>query len=181
MVFLGIAFVLAMTIVTFLNVPNSSEGYRHPILEELQEALRSDQVSGLKMRSYAQHGRDCFYVTNTRFNGTEGELDIGYRKEGKYTTDRLYCKLGEGNKGPVMTVRRGNRTAPAVNYTLGHLDIEENCAIFMVKVNGREECEQYVSSINIDNPVPQCDEVYRSICKQRQVYNVYERSCQDSG
>uniref|UniRef100_L7LRT4 Putative group i salivary lipocalin n=1 Tax=Rhipicephalus pulchellus TaxID=72859 RepID=L7LRT4_RHIPC len=175
--------VLTLAVGMFFDVLRSSEALERPSMEQLIEAMRADQITGLKKRSFDGNGRQCVYSTNTKLDGKQCEFDYGYRRNGTFTTQHFYCTLSDSDNGPVISVRsekEQGKQGHAREYTLRHLDIEERCGILTHREGVEERCQQFVWSDYIEGEVPKCDKVYAQICKVQNTQIVYESSCQES-
>uniref|UniRef100_L7LQ77 Putative group i salivary lipocalin n=1 Tax=Rhipicephalus pulchellus TaxID=72859 RepID=L7LQ77_RHIPC len=169
MAFITLAFVFSLAVGSF----GTSE--KPPTLDDLEEALSTDEEVWMKKRSYYKEGYTCVYSKKVFLEGNNYTFDQNYKlNEQQQKPNRLYATLST-EEPPVMKVSREPGSATGQDYTLQYWDSSEKCAILTLQVNGNQ-CELYAWDETVRNDLKSCEKKYKEICSHGD-FPVYKHDC----
>uniref|UniRef100_A0A224YM42 Lipocalin n=1 Tax=Rhipicephalus zambeziensis TaxID=60191 RepID=A0A224YM42_9ACAR len=170
MAFITVAFVFSFVVSSFGTLAQPP-----PTLEQLKEALNTDDNVWMKKRSYNKEGHTCVYSKKVFLEGTNYTFDQSYKlNEKQEGPNHLYATLST-KELPVMTVSQQPGSATGQEYTLNYWDKREKCAILTLQMQGKQ-CELYAWDSTVRTDLQNCEDKYKKICSHR-YFTVYNNNC----
>uniref|UniRef100_L7LTA0 Putative group i salivary lipocalin n=1 Tax=Rhipicephalus pulchellus TaxID=72859 RepID=L7LTA0_RHIPC len=148
-------------------------------LEELKEALQTRQKIWTTHRSYhvppSGHKHKCIYFEVRLTQHSYYIIDLHYEEDNVWKSQRDYAKILRSPRGPVMRVGTyiGRETS---DYILYLWVPEERCAVLLIVIKGKVECEMQTWEDHVRRITYQCRRAYESRCGRR-AYPVYNSQC----
>nr|XP_054930640.1 uncharacterized protein LOC126538256 [Dermacentor andersoni] len=147
-------------------------------LDDLHEALNTNEQTWLTKRTYDLKGHTCVYTVKLSLNQTYYSFEQHFQKDGHKKKHTLYAGLGsDSTTTPWMEVSQNPGGAAGIKYFLQYWDKDEKCGILKVRLGGADRYEMHVWDSNVDGGKPKCEAEYTTLSGGKHSYEVYSKSC----
>ncbi|XP_037500000.1 uncharacterized protein LOC119374013 [Rhipicephalus sanguineus] len=148
-------------------------------LEELKEALHTRQKVWTTVRSYhvepKGHEQKCIYFEARLTKHSYYIVDLHYEENNVWKSQRDYAKIFRSPRGPVMRI--GPQIGKGSSDYILYLWVpEERCAVLLIIIAGKVECEMHTWEDHVRRITYQCQRAYESRCGRR-AYPIYSSRC----
>ncbi|XP_075543597.1 uncharacterized protein LOC142578068 [Dermacentor variabilis] len=150
-------------------------------LDDLREALGTNERTWLTQRTYEYQNHSCVYTVKVSLAEMNYTFKQYFKDGDKEEHHTLYARLEDGSAGPSMIVSRKPDEKSGLPYHLKFWNNQENCGILQVRLSGGDQYEMHVWNDKVDRERPECQKQYETLSSGKQSYDVYAQTCKSTG